>query len=226
MNIQPTKEHLEIIKEIGSKWVIGLATMNGALLLSIIANNAKDFNIFIGVAIILFGIGAMSALLVGWNIFLMFKKYYSGDKPKSNYYRSLLELKNDEVELKEENIVTEVEEIKDINKEDINEYNFKIILLQCTSIMSLVFGGLLFMGGMEPRYALIMIGTLGVVGCIIMWFLLAYKIFNQKIHSILYIILFIADTIFLLILGAILIIYTYENQKIILSLLGYNNFKL
>ncbi len=74
--IRPIERHLTVIKEIGSKCVIGLATINAAPIICILANYNNDFNEWIETAIVLFGVGATASILIGLNTLNMFLKYY------------------------------------------------------------------------------------------------------------------------------------------------------
>lgn len=114
MNIQPTKEHLEIIKEIGSKWVIGLATMHGALFALLVSNYGKEDNLWLNIAMLLSGVGIILSVCIGSNTCEMFLKYYA--KP---------------IYLKAE-------------EDDIKLYNRKIDLFAYLSVLCLMLSGILF----------------------------------------------------------------------------------
>lgn len=200
MNIQPTKEHLEIIKEIGSKWVIGLATMHGALLITTLTNYGKDMNVFFSMAILCFGVGAMAALLIGHNIFMMLLKHYYKTELGTNYYKETKEFRSECIEVNEENILVESEnEIEEIQKKDIKAYNINIELLKNTSLLCLLVGGVVLLAGINLSSANMIFNIFVFMLCIIGLFHLGSNIYQLKNDSRIYKLAFFIDFCFVIV---------------------------
>lgn len=205
MDIQPTKEHFEIIKEIGSKWVIGLATMNGALLLTILSNDSKTYNVWLSISVACFGIGAIFALFIGHNVSMMFLKYYERYEKQSHNTRVFQKKCAKE---KSENTLIETMKIEERISliKDVKEYNFKINVLKYVSIFCLAIGALAYLAGINPLYAGITLSTLAFILVGMGVILIGYNLFCLHDKSWTNIFGFIVGVLFILIVSCIVLL--------------------
>lgn len=85
IDIEPTKENFEIVKELGTKWLMGLATLNAAMVVYVLSNHKESLTVYIAVALVFFGFGTMAALLCGWNVYELFLRYSSVTNLENKY---------------------------------------------------------------------------------------------------------------------------------------------
>lgn len=52
IDIEPTKENFEIVKELGTKWLMGLATLNAAMVVYVLSNHKESLTVYIAVALV------------------------------------------------------------------------------------------------------------------------------------------------------------------------------
>ena len=57
IDIEPTKENFEIVKELGTKWLMGLATLNAAMVVYVLSNYKESLTVYIAVALVIFAFG-------------------------------------------------------------------------------------------------------------------------------------------------------------------------
>ena len=84
MNLYPNKRSLAVIKDLGSKWCVGATTMNAALVICVFSNFKEELNEFIITAITFWGLGAVAALIGGYNIIDIYLCHYSSQKNIEN----------------------------------------------------------------------------------------------------------------------------------------------
>ena len=85
IDIEPTKENFEIVKELGTKWLMGLATLNAAMVVYVLSNHKESLTVYIAVALVFFAFGTMAALLCGWNVYELFLRYSSVTNLENKY---------------------------------------------------------------------------------------------------------------------------------------------
>lgn len=97
VNSNKLEKQFELIKEIGSKCVIAIGTMNAALFVSMLSNYGIHDK-YANVALLLFGLGTFTSLLIGVKVFDLFWQYYEGNlqlsgdgdsKKRLEYYRRI-----------------------------------------------------------------------------------------------------------------------------------------
>lgn len=138
LNLKPTKECFDVVKEFGTKWVVGLASMNAGVLMYILTNYMNNPNILIHLSIMALCIGTISTFVIGWNVFEFFLRYHIIDSNEVYYCRKINE--SEFIVRKTKSVIMNVEENKDIRL-----YNSRIKILHAFSLLGLVIGGILFL---------------------------------------------------------------------------------
>lgn len=95
VEIEPSERHFNIIKEIGSKCIIGLATVNAGPFICILSNYDKLENEWTATALFFLGIGTITAIMVGLIVLKMYLTYYP--------YESIVETVNVRKNIEEQN---------------------------------------------------------------------------------------------------------------------------
>lgn len=139
LNLKPTKECFDVIKEFGTKWVVGLASMNAGLLMYILTNYMNNHNILIHLSIMALCIGTISAFVIGWNIFEFFLRYHIIDSNEVYYCQKINE--SEFIVRKTKSVIMNIEE-----NNDIRLYNSRIRILHAFSLLGLLVGGVFFLG--------------------------------------------------------------------------------
>lgn len=183
-DIKPTEEHFLIMKELGTKWVTGLITMNAALFICILTNYKCEIKGLVGLSLLLLGVGAVSALAVGYNVIELFLRFYENHSEGKLYYEKTEKIENREINGFVQEIYSEQddEEVEKDVQIALNKYNFKIKLLRWTSIYSLGIGSLIFIIGAfdEGIWQGVVYLMMLLVALFIVDYIYEYRYFSRK----------------------------------------------
>lgn len=140
IDIEPTKENFEIVKELGTKWLMGLATLNAAMVVYVLSNHKESLTVYIAVALVFFAFGTMAALLCGWNVYELFLRYSSVTNLE-NKYNCIVKSQNGET------VCSVRAVLENDRQEEIKKNNKKINFMNSCSIISLAFGMIIYLLG-------------------------------------------------------------------------------
>lgn len=138
IDIEPSKENFEIVKELGTKWLMGLATLNAAMVVYVLSNYKESLTACIAVALVFFAFGTMAALLCGWNIYELFLRYSSVTN-LGNKYNCIVKNQNGET------VCSVRAVLENDRQEEIKKNNKKINFMNSCSIISLAFGMIIYL---------------------------------------------------------------------------------